>query len=81
MNNHDNSGSGYIGEEIISDSTYNLLAVLLSKLEGLEAYNTYLEDADDNSRQLLQRIQADDERHALALRQQIEDLVKRGGFR
>ena len=41
--------------EIISDSTYNLLAVLLSKLEGLEAYGTYLEDMDGERRKIIER--------------------------
>jgi len=36
--------------EIISNSTYNLLAILLSKLEGLEAYDEYMGDMDGEGR-------------------------------
>ena len=67
--------------EILSDSTYNLLAVLLSKLEGLEAYDTYLEDMDGEGRSVIEQISRDDERHAKMLRDTIERLVKEGGLK
>ena len=67
--------------EIISDQTYNLLAILLSKLEGLEAYDTYLEDMDGDSRSLIEQIRRDDERHAEMLRSAVEQLVKSGGLK
>ena len=67
--------------EIISDSTYNLLAVLLSKLEGLEAYDTYLEDMDGEGRNVIEQIRRDDEKHAQMLRDTVERLVKEGGFK
>ena len=67
--------------EIISDNTYNLLAILLSKLEGLEAYDTYLQDADDQSRQIIEQIRRDDEKHAEMLRDLVDRLVKEGGFK
>jgi hypothetical protein len=66
---------------IISNSTYNLLAVMLTKLEGLEAYETYLEDMEGEQRKLLDQIRQDDERHAEMLRAAIEKLVKQGGLR
>ena len=60
--------------EILSDNTYNLLAILLSKLEGLEAYDTYLQDADGEARKLIEQISRDDERHAqTAARRDRED--------
>src|SRR4051812_42490390 len=65
---------------IISDSTYNLLAILLSKLEGLEAYDTYLEDMDGDGRKLIEQIRRDDERHAEMLRAHVEGLIKDGGL-
>jgi len=67
--------------EILSDSTYNLLAILLSKLEGLEAYDQYLEDMDGEGRNVIQQISRDDEKHAVMLRDTIERLVKEGGFK
>lgn len=67
--------------EILSNNTYNLLAVLLSKLEGLEIYDTYLEDADETSRNILEQIRRDDERHAELLRSTVEQLVRNGGLK
>lgn len=67
--------------EILSDNTYNLLAILLSKLEGLEAYDTYLHDADDDSRKIIEQIARDDERHAELLRSAVEKLVRDGGLK
>ena len=67
--------------EILSDNTYNLLAILLSKLEGLEAYDTYLQDATDDSRKIIEQIARDDERHAEMLRAAVETLVKNGGLK
>jgi bacterioferritin (cytochrome b1) len=66
---------------IISNKTYNLLAILLSKLEGLEAYDEYMGDMDGDTRRVLEQIRADDERHAELLRSTLEKLVKEGGFR
>lgn len=67
--------------DIISDKTYNLLAIMLSKLEGLAAYDTYLEDVDGEERNIIEQIRRDDERHAEMLRVAIEKLVKEGGFK
>ncbi len=67
--------------EILSDNTYNLLAILLSKLEGLEAYDTYLQDADDDSRKIIEQIARDDERHAEQLRSAVERMVREGGLK
>lgn len=67
--------------EILSDNTYNLLAILLSKLEGLEAYDTYLEDAGSDSKKLIEQIARDDEKHAEMLRAAIEKMVREGGLK
>jgi hypothetical protein len=67
---------------IISDQTYNLLAILLSKLEGLEAYDTYMEDMKDGEeRKIIEQIRRDDERHAQLLREQVEKIVKQNGLK
>jgi hypothetical protein len=68
-------------KNMISDPTYNLLAILLSKLEGLEAYDLYLEDMDGDGKQIIEQIRRDDERHAELLRSHIETLVKTKGLR
>lgn len=67
---------------LISDQTYNLLAILLSKLEGLEAYDTYMEDMQESDdRKMIEQIRRDDERHAQMLREHIEKLIKEKGLR
>ena len=78
-----NSKNDNVSGEIISDATYDLLAVLLSKLEGLEAYDSYIQDldgVDDKGSQLIEQIRQDDERHAQLLRDHIEQLVQSGGL-
>jgi len=70
-----------MADNIISDSTYNLLAILLSKLEGLEAYDTYLDDMDGDGRQLIEQIRRDDERHANLLRDALEKLIQQNGLK
>ena len=68
-------------DNIVSDSTYNLLAILLSKLEGLEAYDTYLEDMNGEGKKIIEQIRRDDERHAEMLRSHIENMVRTGGLK
>ncbi len=70
-----------MADNIISDSTYNLLAVLLSKLEGLEAYDTYLDDMEGEGKQIIEQIRRDDERHAQLLRDAVEKLVQKNGLK
>lgn len=67
--------------EVISNRTYDLLAIFLSKLEGLQAYDEYMGDLDGNSRKIVEKIRDDDARHAEMLRAEIERLVKEGGFK
>lgn len=70
-----------MADNIISDSTYNLLAILLSKLEGLEAYDTYLDDMEGEGRQVIEQIRRDDERHAQLLRDTLEKMVQKNGLK
>ncbi len=67
--------------EILSNETYNLLAVLLSKLEGIEAYEQYMEDMGAENKRILEQISRDDERHAELLRAAVEKMVKDGGLK
>ena len=78
MVNNMNQGGG---ENILSNRTYNLLAILLSKLEGLEAYDTYTDDMQEEDRTILDQIRRDDERHANMLRDALEKMVQEGGLR
>jgi hypothetical protein len=56
----------------VDDATYNLIAALHSKLEGLEVYEKYSKDDDTG---IFQRLIAEDHRHAdellQALRQRL----------
>lgn len=79
-----NRNDGSVSGEIISDATYDLLAILLSKLEGLEAYDSYIEDlegVDAKGMKIVQQIRQDDESHAQMLREHVEQLVKSGGLK
>ncbi|CAN5486569.1 MAG: hypothetical protein H0V12_00630 [Chloroflexi bacterium] len=44
----------------VDDATYDLLQTLTSKLEALDAYRTYLEDADEESSQLFRQMAEQD---------------------
>jgi len=60
---------------MVSDLEYDLLSVLQSKLEALDAYEVYMDDADeagdDELRSLFEEIRTDDERHANRLREHL----------
>jgi rubrerythrin len=48
----------------VSDVTYDLMQALTSKLEAIEAYEMYREDAHGYVRQLFEDMLDDDRRHA-----------------
>lgn len=56
-----------VSESPVDNQTYNLLQILTSKLEALEAYTVYEEDLDDDALQVLQQIASDDRNHAQQL--------------
>jgi hypothetical protein len=62
---HDSSGNEY--DSPIDNQTYNLLQILTSKLEAVEAYNIYDEDMEGDAAQLMSRIAEDDRRHVAEL--------------
>jgi hypothetical protein len=47
----------------VDNQTYNLLQILTSKLEAVEAYDVYMEDFNDDAAQVVQRIADDDRKH------------------
>jgi rubrerythrin len=57
----------------IDNQTYNLLQILTSKLEAVEAYNIYEEDMEGEAAKLVNRIAADDRRH-------VEELARHLGL-
>jgi hypothetical protein len=44
----------------VDDETYNLLQTLVSKLEALDAYRTYLEDSEGDSATLYEELARSD---------------------
>jgi hypothetical protein len=48
----------------VSDVTYDLMQALTSKLEAIEAYELYREDADGDVRQLFDDLLIEDRRQA-----------------
>lgn len=51
----------------VDNQTYNLLQILTSKLEAVEAYAVYEEDFDERALQIINRIAEDDRRHVSEL--------------
>lgn len=51
----------------VDNQTYNLLQILTSKLEAVEAYAVYEEDFDEQALQIINRIAEDDRRHVSEL--------------
>jgi bacterioferritin (cytochrome b1) len=70
---------------VVNDLSYDVLTALQSKLEALQAYETFIDDskeaADQECRQLFEKIKADDQRHAEQLRDMLEQLVQAGKLR
>jgi rubrerythrin len=59
----------------VEDQVYDLLQVLTSKCEAIEAYAKYEEDADTETRQLFQELARDDARHAEKLLQALRGKI------
>ena len=65
---HYRSGTGGI-QSPVDDQLYDLLQVLTSKCEAIEAYAKYEDDADGETKQIFQELARDDTRHAEKLLQ------------
>jgi len=69
----------------ISDTTFDVITALQSKLEAVAVYETYIEDFEDagdaHGKQLFEELRADDERHAERLAGELERLIRDGKFR
>ena len=58
------SGTRSVSQSPVSDVTYNLMQALTSKLEAIEAYQKYTQDADGRTRQLFEELLDEDRRQA-----------------
>jgi ferritin-like metal-binding protein YciE len=69
---------------MLSNNTYNHVSLLSEKAQGLELYDTYIEDAEDAGSQecvqLFQQMKEQDAKHVEMLKAHIEMLVKNGKF-
>ncbi len=68
----------------LSDVSYDILAVLQSKLDAVAVYDQYIEDCtqsgDNECRQIFEQIKQQDQRHADMLVHEVERLVREGKF-
>jgi hypothetical protein len=58
------SGSRSVSQSPVSDITYNLMQALTSKLEAIEVYQKYSQDAEGGTRQLFDELLEEDRRQA-----------------
>jgi hypothetical protein len=63
-------------ESPVSDVTYDLMQALTSKLEAIEAYELYREDADGPVRDLFNDLLDEDRRQAERLLQALRDELR-----
>lgn len=63
----------------VSDVTYDLMQALTSKLEAIEAYEMYREDADGEVRQLFEDLLNDERQHAERLLQALRQEMGAAG--
>jgi hypothetical protein len=57
----------------LDNNTYNVITVIHEKSKGLEAFDQYLEDADEELRDILQEIREQDTRYI----EQLQDHLRR----
>ncbi len=60
---HHYRSSGARIESPVDDQLYDLLQVIVSKCEAIEAYAKYEEDADEQNRRLFQELAQEDVQH------------------
>jgi bacterioferritin (cytochrome b1) len=68
------------GGKPLSDLAYDVIAILHEKSQALEAYDDYLEDAEENDevRELLEEIREQDEENVRRLEQLLPQLIGSG---
>jgi hypothetical protein len=77
----DRGRSSSTGGEGLDDLTYNVITVLHEKSKGLEAYETYIEDASDNEevRQIFEELRDQDLEAVGRLEECLQQLMGSGG--
>ena len=60
---HHYRSSGFSIQNPVDDQLYDLLQVIVSKCEAIEAYAKYEEDADEQNRRLFQDLAQQDAQH------------------
>ena len=59
----------------LDNNTYNVITVIHEKSKGLEAFDQYIEDADDELREILQEVREQDTRTIEQLQEQLRRLI------
>ncbi len=70
------SGTGSASQSPVSNVTYNVMQALTSKLEAIEAYQKYSEDADGRTRQLFEELLDEDRRQAERLLEALREELR-----
>jgi len=70
------------GGEGLDDLTYNVITVLHEKSKGLEAYEQYIEDAEDNEevREIFEELRDQDQEAVGRLEEALQMLMGAGGL-
>ena len=63
-------------ESPVDNATYDLLQALTSKLESIEAYEMYRDDAQGDGRELFEELLRDDRKHAERLLDALRDKLR-----
>jgi maltooligosyltrehalose synthase len=61
----------------VDDATYNLLQTLTSKLEAIDAYRTYAQDAEGQEVQIYRELAEQDRQNAEKLLQAVKERLAR----
>ena len=69
--------TGSTMESPVDDATYNLLQTLTSKLEAIDAYQTYEEDAEGEDAQIFRELAEQDRRSAERLLEVVKQRLAR----
>jgi hypothetical protein len=63
------------GDFPLDNNTYNVITVIHEKSKGLEAFDQYLEDADENLRSIFEEIREQDTRAIEQLQEHLRRLI------
>src|SRR3954463_13585662 len=69
------SGRSRGGDFPLDNNTYNVITVIHEKSKGLEAFDEYLQDADEELREILQEIREQDTRAIEQLQEHLRMLM------